>query len=267
LTLHVSVGERSVTYRILGDLHGLPPSAFDSSAILHGAEMKLDFYDAKTGRAVAALSARLVAGGHRELEIEAASAEGVPAMRRIAKRLEERLPEWPSADEAFAGMGLVEPGVFYGRPGSRGYRTVAILEGDRERHADEMLVLLLEMARRHDPAESVRFHRSSRRERDLVVAPDTPPADFLRGPAGSMRVAKEYTSEACQQVVCVDAGDLSAHVRFAGPSYAFVARGPRGAAIELATEAIAVHRGESAHGERVAEVARLMGLSRAPGND
>lgn len=267
MSLHVSVGDRSVTYRILGDLHGLPPSAFDSSAILHGAEMKLEFFDAGTGRSVAALSSRLVAGGHRELELEASSADAVPVMRRIATRLEERLPDWPSADEAFAGMGLVEPGVFYGRPGSRGYRTVAILDGHPDRHADVALVLLVEMASRHDPTATVRFHRSSRRERDLVIGPDTPPADYLRGSAGEMRVAREYTCEACQQVVCIDAGELSAHLRFPGPKYAFVARGPRLGAIDLAREAIAIHAEKTPLGASARRIAELLGLSRMAGTD
>jgi hypothetical protein len=267
LSLHVTVGDRSVIYRILGDLSGLPPSAFDSSAVLHGAEMTLEFFDTKTGRAVATLGARLLAGGHRELELLAPSDDTVPTMRRIATRLEERLPDWPSSDEALAGMGLCDAATFYGRPGARGYRTVSIFEGHSERHADEALVLLCEMAFRHDPARAVRFHRSSRRERDLVVGPETPPADYLRGPEGKMRVAPEYTSAACQQVVCVDAGELSAHLRFPGPTYAFVARGPREAAIDLAREAMAIHRGEAALDPPVQRIAALMGLSRAARTD
>lgn len=262
--MHVTVSERGVTWRILGDLSGLPPSAFDSSASLHGAEMLLEFFDASSGRpsTLALLSSRLVAGGHRELEIVATSAEAVPAMRRIATRLEERLPDWPSSEEAFSGLSLVEAGSFYGRAGGRGYRTVTPLSGDPDRHGDQALLLALELARRHDPSRTVRFHRSSRRERDLVVGPGTPPAEFLRGAAGAMRVAPEYTPAACQQVICVDGGGLSAHLHLAGPSYAFVARGPRDWATSVAAEAIALFPGGGDLHPEVAEMGRLLGLPR-----
>jgi hypothetical protein len=267
LSLHVSVGERIVTFRVLGDLSGLPPSAFDSSASLHGAEVTLEFFEAgaargERSRAVATLMARLVAGGHREIDLVAPSADAAPAMRRVATRLEAKLPDWPSADEAFSGLSLLDPGMFYGRAGGRGYRVVAPVAADPDRHADQALVLAIALAERHDPSRSVRFHRSSRSEKNLVVSPDTPAAEYLRGAAGSMRVAPEYTAAACQQVVCVDSAEVSAHLRFPGPEYAFVVRAPREAALSLADEALALHRGFASWPPRAAEVRGLLGLSR-----
>ncbi len=272
MTLHVSVGERIVTFRVLGDLSGLPPSAFDSSASLHGAEVTLEFFEAGAARGercrpVAVLSARLVAGGHREIDVVAASADVVPVMRRIATRLEGKLPDWPSADEAFSGLSLLEPGTFYGRAGGRGYRVVAPISCDPDRHADQALLLALALSERHDAAHGVRFHRSSRAEKNLVIAADTPPAEFLHGAAGSMRVSPEHTAAACQQVLCVDSGDVSVHLRFPGPEYALVVRAPRETAISLTEEALALHRGFAPWPRRAAEVAGLLGLSRWPEPD